>query len=317
MVSIDYRLNYGVSREQIIDMFKSLRYFHIGKKKKALKKGQNWIPTEEFVKIYENGRFHIFVEFSSKSSGTEPYPQVDVHAHYDYFKKKGEKELHITRRNIRKDLKEMYDIHDALKDHNYGYMEYKSRNSTHDTIKNNHLKFLVKVLKKDYKYDQDGKYKKKLPNGQITFQIIEQRRYSHVVCVYAIGEKHELYRDKALEELNRIMDILYETINNAREKCKELRQQLKESEPKLNHLRELRNSKNLKTKELILSIKELENDINECSNSKKKKTLGYRKKKVERKLIKNKKSANDAHKDYVECKKEVKKVKRKIKKYKG
>ena len=316
MVSIDYRLNYGISREFIIDMFKSLGYFHIGKKKKALKKGNNWIPTEEFVKIYEIGRFHIFIEFSSKSSGTEAYPQVDVHAHYDYFRKKGEKELHITRRNIRKDLKEMYDIHDALKEYNYGHMEDKSHYSAHDTVKNNHLKFLVKEIKKDYKYDQDGKYKKKLPNGQITFQIIGQRRYSHVVCVYAIGEKHDLYRDKALEELNRIMDILYETINDARKKYKELRQQLKESEPKLNHLRELRDSKNLKTKELILSIRELENDIIKCSNSKKKETLGHRKKRVERKLIRNKKSANDTHKDYVEIKKEVNKIKRKIKKYK-
>lgn len=317
MVSIDYRLSYDVSEQQIIDMFKSIGYFHIGKRKKALKKGNNWIHTEEFVKIYEIGRFHIFVEFSSKSSGNEAYPQVDVHAHFDYFRKKGEKEIHVTRRNIRKDLNEMYDIHHALKEHNYGHMEDKSHYSAHDTFKNNYLKFLVKVLEKDYKYDQDGKYKKKLPNGQITFQIIGQRRYSHVVCVYAIGKKHDLYRDKASEELNRIMDILYKNINEAGEKANELKQQLKESGIKLNHLKELRDSKNLMTKELILSIKELENDINECSNSKKKKTLGYRKKKVERKLIKNKKSANDAHKDYVECKKEVKKVKIKIKKYRA
>ena len=100
MVSIDYRLTYDVLEQQVIDMFKSLGYFYIGKKKKALKKGKNWIPTEEFVKIYEIGRFHIFVEFSTKSSGTEAYPQVDVHAHFDYLKKKGEKEIHVTRRNI-------------------------------------------------------------------------------------------------------------------------------------------------------------------------------------------------------------------------
>ena len=316
MVSIDYRLNYDVSEQQVIDMIKSLGYFHIKKRKRALKKGQNWIPTEEFVKIYENGRFHIFVEFSSKSSGTEAYPQLDVHAHFDYFRKKGEKEIHVTRRNIRRDLNEMYDIHHTLKEYNYGYMEYKSHNCAHDTIKNNYLKFLVEVLKKEYKYDQDGKYKKKLPNEQVTFQIIEQRRYSHIVCVYAIGEKHDLFREKASKELNRIMDILYISINEAREKCKELKQQLKESEIKLNQLREIRDSKNLRTKELILSIRELENGKNESSNSEKKELLGDRKKRVERKLYKNKKSANNTHKDYVECKKEVNKMKKQMKKYK-
>ena len=316
MVSIDYRLNYGVSEQEIIVMLKSLGYFHIGKKKKALKKGKNWIPTEEFVKIYEKGRFHIFVEFSSKSSGTEAYPQVDIHAHYDIFRKKGEKQIHVTRRNIHKDLNEMYDIHRALKEHKYGYIEYKSHNSAHDTIKNNYLKFLVKVLNKDYTYDQDGKYKKKLPNEQITFQIIGQRRYSHIVCVYAVGEKHDLYKGKASEELNRIMDILYKNINEAGEKADELKQQLKESVIKLKQLKDIRDSKNLKTKELIISIREFENDKIERANSKEKQLLGYKKKKVESKLIKNKKSADDTHKDYLECKKEVTKLKRKIKKYK-
>ncbi len=33
--------------------------------------------------------------------------------------------IHVTRRNIMKDLNEMYVIHTALKEHKFGYMEYK------------------------------------------------------------------------------------------------------------------------------------------------------------------------------------------------
>lgn len=316
MVSIDYRLHYGVKEQQIIDMFKSLDYIHIRKKKKALKKGGNWISAEEFIKIYENGRFHIFVEFSTKSSGTEAYPQVDVHAHYDYFKKKGEKEVHITRKNILRDLDEMFDIHGALKKYSYGYMEYKSSNSAHDTIKNTYLKCIVAELNRDYQYDKDGKYKKKLSNGQITIQIIEQRRYSHIVCVYAIGKKHDLFRDKALDELDRIMDNVFEKINDAKKKYKELKPRLKKDTKKLNELKEIRDSKNVRTKELISQLKDLEQEINDCTILKKKEILGYKKRKLERKLIKNKNNANEDHEKYRAFKKEVEKLRKEMKKHK-
>lgn len=315
MVSIDYRLDYGVIEQQIIEMFKSIDYIHL-KKKKALNKGNNWISAEEFIRINEDGRFHIFVEFSSKSSGTEAYPQIDVHAHYDYFKKKGDKEIHVTRKNIMKDLDEMYNIHGALKKHGYGYMEYKSHNSAHDTIKNTYLKYLIAELKQDYQYDNDGKYKKRFSNGQITFQIIEQRRYSHIVCVYAIGKKHDLSKDKALDELNRIMDSVFEKINVARQKYNELKLKLKNETTKLVELEEIRNAKNSRTKELILQIQKLEQEIGDCALPNKKKTLGNKKRKLERKLIKNKKDANEAHEKYRAFRKEISKLNKKVKKYK-
>lgn len=317
MVSIDYRLEYGVKEEQVIEMLKSIGYICIRKKKKALKKGDNWISAEEFIRINESGRFHIFVEFSSKSSGNEVYPQVDIHAHYDYFKKKGDKEIHVTRKNVQRDLDEMYNIHGALKKHRYGYMEYKSQNSAHDTIKNSYLKYLVAELKQDYQYDNNGKYKKKLSNGQITFQIIEQRRYSHIVCVYAIGKKHDLSKDKALDELNRIMDSVFEKINVAKQKYDELKLKLKNETTKLVELKEIRDVKNSRTKELILQIQKLEQEIDNCALPNKKKTLGNKKRKIERKLIKNKKDADVTHEKYLAFKKEVRKLNKKMKKYKA
>jgi len=316
MVSMDYRLEYNVTREQVLDLFKSIGYFHVRTKKKSVKKGDIWVSAEEFIKVDEKGRFHIFVEFSTKSSGTEPYPQVDVHAHYDYFKKKGEKEFHVTRRNIMRDLDEMYAFHKALKEAGYGFMEFKSNNSAHDTIRNSYLKILIKELQPSYEYDKDGKYKKKLKNGQITMQIIEQKRFSHVVCVYAIGEKHDLFRDKALEELNRIMENVYEKLNKMKEIYKELKEKHKQKTVKLIELKEIRDSKNLKTQELISSIKELEHEIKECQIPKKKETLGYKKKRLERKLIKNKKAADEDHKKYTEFKGDLSKLKKKINKYK-
>ena len=63
---------------------------------------------------------------------------------------------------------------------------------------------------------------------------------------------------KALAELNRIMDNMYEKINNAKEKSTELKLKLKEDTKKLNELKDKRDSKNLKTQELISSLKELE-----------------------------------------------------------
>ena len=316
MVSIDYRLEYNVTKEQVLNLFKTIGYFHVRSKKKSVKKGGKWLAAEEFIKVDKGGRFHIFIEFSTKSSGTEPYPQVDVHAHYDYFKKKGEKEVHVTRRNLKRDLDEMYDIHRALKEAGYGHMEFKSHSSAHDTIKNNYLKFFIEELQPSYEYDKDGKYKKKIENGQITVQIIEQRRYSHIVCVYAIGDKHDLFRDNALEELNRIMDNMYQKINHAKEIYEALKKRLKEETKRLNELKEIRDSKNLKTQELISSIKELEQEISDCRIPKKKKILGNIKKKIERELIENKKTANKDHKKFAFFRRKLDKLKKQIKNYK-
>ncbi len=316
MVSIDYRLHYGVEEQEVIELFKSIGYVYIRKKKKALKKGDKRFSAEEFIKLYENGRFHIFIEFSSKSSGTEAYPQVDVHAHYDYFRKKGEKDIHVTRRNIKRDMNEMYEIHKALKEHEYGYMEYKSHNSAHDTIKNTNMKFLLAELNQKYQYDKDGKYKKKLPDGQITLQIIEQRRYSHIVCVYAIGEKHDLYRDEAKEELKVLMEKVYKKINDNKQIYDELKIGLKEDILNLKELEKLRDSKNARTQELISLLKDVEKEIRECLIAKKKKILGYRKKKIETQLIKNKKIADENHENYIILRKKVNKLKKKAKKFK-
>jgi len=161
----------------------------------------------------------------------------------------------------------------------------------------------------------DGKYKKRFSNGQITFQIIEQRRYSHIVCVYAIGEKHDLFKDKASEELNRIMDRIFEKINATKQKYEEMRLGSKKETIKLHELKEIRDAKNSRTKELIQQIQKIEQEIGECVILNKKKTLGNKKRKLERKLIKNKKDANETHEKYLAFKKEIRKLSKKTKKY--
>ncbi len=112
------------------------------------------------------------------------------------------------------------------------------------------------------------------------------------------------------------MDNVYEKINETKFKYKALRNKLKEELIRLNELKEERDSKNFKTQELISSLKELEHEINNCETAKKKETLGYKKKKLEHKLIINKKAANEDHKNYIKLKKKIDKEKKKIKKYK-
>ncbi|MHA1375660.1 MAG: hypothetical protein ACTSR7_15365 [Promethearchaeota archaeon] len=324
MVSIDFRLGYDVTKEQIFEMLRSIGYVHVRMKPKAVKKGIKLISAEEYIMVEESGRFHIFVEFSTKSSGTEAYPQIDIHAHYDHFRKIGNKETHVTRRNTKKDLREMYVIHDALNERGYGYMEYKSQNSAHDTFKTKNKKVLVSILERDYKYNTDGKYKRIVFGGQITFQIVEQRRFSHTICVYAFGIKHDLFRDKAIEESNRIMDELAQlaqSIGNIKqsqpdENIEQLKSQNVELYQKSLALKEERDALNVKTQEFISSLKEIEEQINKEKHSKSKQTLNIKKIKLEKKLIKNKKLADAKHEEYIQAKKEAKKAKQKIKKVK-
>jgi len=101
MVSIDFRLEYGVSKEQIFEMLRSIGYVHVRTKPKAAKKGTKWISAEEYIKVEESGRYHIFVEFSTKSSGTEAYPQIDIHAHYSIGL------CYLTQKNYSKALNEL------------------------------------------------------------------------------------------------------------------------------------------------------------------------------------------------------------------
>ncbi len=313
MVSIDYRLYTWVTEEQVIEMLKSKGYIYIKEKSKALKKGKTWITAKELIRVGKNGRYHIFVEFSTKSSGNVASPQVDIHAHYDIFKKKGEKDIHVTRQNIPRDLDEMYNIHSVLKEKNFGYMEFKSNNSAHSTIKNSQKPFLLNVLAQNYTYDRDGKYKKKFPEGQITFQIIEQRRYSHLVCVYAVGLKHDLIKELAQEELDRILERSYKIIEKAQQLYNALKPRLKKKTKKLILLKEERDLLNVKTQELIQSIKELDIQISNQTINKKKSSLYKKRRLVQRGLIKNKKNADKAHSKYKKTKKRVKNLNKKMK----
>ncbi len=216
MVTINYRVNYDVSRKQVLDFFKSLGYFYLGKREKAVKNGNINIPTEVFIKEVEGGRFHLFIEFGTKRAGTEAYPQVIVHAHFDLFKKDGNKGHHKGRRDYNKDLNEMYNIHRAMKDDRIGFMEYKSQNVWHDTLKRKFKKYIKKVIERDYEHFENETYKKKIKNGQITFQLITQTKYVHLTCVYAIGKKHDLHRYKARGEMKRILKETLELIGKSK-----------------------------------------------------------------------------------------------------
>lgn len=83
MVSVNYRIVYGIENEKIIDFFKEIGYSYRRSNKKAVKVEVEYIPTEEFLKYTNSGRFHLFITFGKKNSGTEAYPQVKVFLHFD------------------------------------------------------------------------------------------------------------------------------------------------------------------------------------------------------------------------------------------
>lgn len=97
MVSINFRINYEISKEQINKALKNCGYESIGVNNKAIKVKDEYLNTEVFVRNTKNGRYHLFTAHGNKYSGTEEYPQLKVFLHYDIKKIIKEKEIHLPR----------------------------------------------------------------------------------------------------------------------------------------------------------------------------------------------------------------------------
>ena len=110
MVCINYRIEYGIKNEKIIDFFKEIGYTYRRLNNKAVSVEEIFIPTTEFIRKTNSGQFHLFISFGQKYSGSEDYPQVKVFLHYDIIKLKNNKEKHFPDCNERRNLKEIYRI---------------------------------------------------------------------------------------------------------------------------------------------------------------------------------------------------------------
>lgn len=96
MVSINFRINYEVRKEEINNSLRNSGYEYIGLNNKAIKVRDEYLNTEVFIRNTKNGRYHLFTAHGKKYSGTEDYPQLKVFLHYDIKKKIKGKEIHNT-----------------------------------------------------------------------------------------------------------------------------------------------------------------------------------------------------------------------------
>lgn len=208
MACFNFRLKNGWSKEKIIQFFQDMGYNYRDTNKKSIKKGNDYILTEEFIRNRIGGRNHIFIEFGRKFSGTH-FPRMKIYAHYDIIKIKNGKERHYPDKTEFRNIKEMHNIHKKLKSAKLGFMEEKDKNCAHGTIDLNEKEKLIVVISKDYSQYNTVKYRKKISSIQYVLQIIEQYKYVHIICVCAFiasNKCHILKKHKAIKELNRIID---------------------------------------------------------------------------------------------------------------
>lgn len=211
LVCVNFALKVEWTKDKIFQFLKEFGYKYQGTNKTKIQKENEFIETEEFVKEYKNGRYHIFVAFGRKSSGTEHYPILKIFAHFDKYLKKDNQILHVSGGFDNYDMGEMYHIHYKLKAANLGEIDYKDRFAWHATLNKSIKKKFKRALNKDYSKYDIGKYKKIIGTYQYTIQIIYQYKYMHIVCVsaYTESQRHKLNKIKAKKEFERIISLLY------------------------------------------------------------------------------------------------------------
>lgn len=210
MVCVNFRIEYGIKNERIIDFFKEIGYSYRRLNKKSVSVEEIFISTEEFIRKTNSGQFHLFISFGQKYSGSEGYPQVKVFLHYDIIKRINGKEKHIPDSNERRNLKEIYRIEKEMIKRYIGFLEEKYRNCAHLTLKITYKDKLMEIIRKEYiRYDK-GKFRRKLNNSQFVISIIDQNPYIHIICVYAkiVNRNHILKKKMSEKEIQRIKGLI-------------------------------------------------------------------------------------------------------------
>lgn len=150
MVFFNYMLNPGWTEEKIYNFFKSIGYIHKGTKNQSVRISNKFIPTQEFIKIEENGRYHILIEFKKRD--------MKIYAHYDLFILIDGEIIHFTDRNDKRIIDEMYLIHKHLKKVKLGKLSPYDTHRFQATLEIKYEDKLIKIL--DIDYDKPKKSKK-------------------------------------------------------------------------------------------------------------------------------------------------------------
>jgi len=207
MVSVNFRINYGIKKEVIFNCLKNVGYEHIGTNNSSIKVEDEYLNTDIFVRNTKNGRYHLHLAFGKKYSGSEEYPQLKVFLHFDIKKVIKGKEKHLHDKNEERNMKEIYKIEEKIIKAKIGFLEIKDKMCAHTTIDLKDENKLLAILQTDFKKYDKGKYRKRYNLSQCTIALFEQEKFIHIVCVYAkiVGKDHDLIRSKAISELKNII----------------------------------------------------------------------------------------------------------------
>ncbi len=207
MVSVNFRINYGIKKLDIFNCLNNMGYEHIGTKNSSIKVEDEYLNTDVFVRNTKNGRYHLYFTLGKKYSGTEEYPQLKVFLHYDIKKVIKGKEKHFHDKNEERNIREIYKIEKKLVKAKIGFLEIKDRMCAHTTIDLEDKNKLLEILQTDFKRYDKGKYRKRYNSSQCTIALFEQEKFIHIVCVYAqiVGKEHDLIKSKAISKLRNIV----------------------------------------------------------------------------------------------------------------
>ena len=210
MVRVNFRINEGIPNHQFLHFFKDIGYEHIKSKDRSITVEGEPIFTDVFIRNTTKGRYHIYIAFGEKYSGTEHYPQVNVFAHFDIKKLVTGKERHFADRNERRNMDEMYRIDRKMKKAKLGFLEIKDQLCAHGTLDIKDKVKLMEYIKKNFKRYDIGKYRRRMNGTQCTISLFEQKKFIHIICVYTkiIDKDHDLIKLKAIEELKKITEFL-------------------------------------------------------------------------------------------------------------
>lgn len=200
-------MNPGWTEEKICNFFQDIGYTHRGTKEQSLRVSNKFIPTEEFIKIEENGRHHILIVFKKKV--------MKIYGHYDLFLPVDGEIKHFTDRTEKKTIDEMYLIHKHMKKAKLGKISPYNRNRVQATLEIKYEEKLIKILSVDYskpKKSKKIKYTKWDTSNMLkyTLHYIYQNKFIHVECSCSrLRPKYRQSRDDAKKELKRIMSLMY------------------------------------------------------------------------------------------------------------
>ena len=134
MVSVNFRINYGIKKLDIFNCLKNMSYEYIGTNNNSIKVEDEYLNTDVFVRNTKNGRYHLYFALGKKYSGTEEYPQLKVFLHFDIKKVIKGKEKHLHDKNEERNMREIYKIEENFIKGKVGFLEIKDKLCAHTTI---------------------------------------------------------------------------------------------------------------------------------------------------------------------------------------